>query len=148
MEKRANQGKTDSESVFERIAHAAEKEALPDETSAFELMDCPDEIVNSAGIGDDNRFRKHAEKSFQKAQEKSEAGIKSRTAILEKTVKFLQKEVIEQKRTICELRQAKESAESASRAKSTFLANMSHEIRTPIAAIMGMAEMADRKSVV
>ncbi|MCI5137741.1 MAG: DUF3365 domain-containing protein, partial [Candidatus Electrothrix sp. AR1] len=36
----------------------------------------------------------------------------------------------------------KESAESASRAKSSFLANMSHEIRTPMNAIIGMSKLA------
>jgi two-component system sensor histidine kinase/response regulator len=40
------------------------------------------------------------------------------------------------------LRQAKEAAESASRAKSEFLANMSHEIRTPMNGIIGMTELA------
>jgi signal transduction histidine kinase/ActR/RegA family two-component response regulator len=39
------------------------------------------------------------------------------------------------------LRQAKESAEAASRAKGAFLANMSHEIRTPMGAIIGMTEL-------
>ncbi len=41
-----------------------------------------------------------------------------------------------------QLKQAKEDAESASRAKSEFLANMSHEIRTPMNGIIGMAELA------
>jgi PAS domain S-box-containing protein len=39
------------------------------------------------------------------------------------------------------LREAKELAEAASRAKSMFLANMSHELRTPLNAIIGMSEM-------
>lgn len=47
-------------------------------------------------------------------------------------------------RQTMELRDAKEAAESASRAKSTFLFNMSHDIRTPMNAIMGFSSMAER----
>ncbi len=41
-----------------------------------------------------------------------------------------------------ELRDAKEAAEAASKAKGEFLANMSHEIRTPMNGILGMTELA------
>jgi two-component system, sensor histidine kinase and response regulator len=40
------------------------------------------------------------------------------------------------------MRNAKEAAESGSRAKSEFLANMSHEIRTPLNGVIGMTELA------
>jgi PAS domain S-box-containing protein len=46
-----------------------------------------------------------------------------------------------QKHAEQELRLAKETAETAAKAKANFLANMSHEIRTPMNTIIGFAEV-------
>lgn len=55
--------------------------------------------------------------------------------------------ITEQKRIQEALVQAKEVAETATRAKSEFLANMSHEIRTPMNAIVGMADLLGETSL-
>jgi signal transduction histidine kinase len=50
-------------------------------------------------------------------------------------------DITESKRREAAVIEAKETAELASRAKSTFLANMSHELRTPLNAVIGFAEL-------
>jgi signal transduction histidine kinase/CheY-like chemotaxis protein/amino acid transporter len=62
---------------------------------------------------------------------------------LEQRVNELAAALLERDRVEAQLRQAKDAAETADRAKSEFLAMMSHEVRTPLNGVLGFTSLLE-----
>lgn len=73
--------------------------------------------------------------------EKAMAQLLDEVIALRQQVAFLQVVAAERSRAEAEMRQAKEAAETAYRAKSEFIAALSHELRTPLSVILGYVEL-------
>jgi len=90
------------------------------ETIKTPIFDSEDVLIGVLGIARDITDRKKAEAKSLLYKEHLEEEVKERTA---------------------DLILARDSAESANKAKSEFLSSMSHELRTPLNAILGFSEL-------
>ncbi|NES83584.1 MAG: PAS domain S-box protein, partial [Moorea sp. SIO2B7] len=71
----------------------------------------------------------------------NQLGIALRQANYVREIKDKSKQIIEAVQAKTKMKQAKEAADTANKAKSDFLAHMSHELRTPLNAILGFSQI-------
>ncbi|HSG24314.1 MAG TPA: PhnD/SsuA/transferrin family substrate-binding protein, partial [Azonexus sp.] len=96
------------------------------ETTKMPMLSANGEAIGVLGVGHDITERKRTHDELEQHRNHLEDLVQERTRQMEA---------------------ARDSAESANRAKSSFLANMSHEIRTPLNAITGLAYVMKRNGL-
>ncbi len=89
--------------------------------------------------------RKKVEKELKASRDELEKYKDHLENLVRARTEKLEIEIEERKKTEAALSDAKEKAESSSRAKTTFLANMSHELRTPLVGILGYSSILSKE---
>ncbi|WP_375538957.1 transporter substrate-binding domain-containing protein [Pseudomonas frederiksbergensis] len=92
-------------------------------------------------VPDDSYWRRHRQIILQ--------GFSAAGALLLLALGWIawqRRQIRQRQQWLQQLQEAKDAADDANRAKTTFLATMSHEIRTPMNALIGMLELALKRS--
>ena len=134
------------QTVFEETGIRKDGSAFPIEIS-YSLSDSDkEEDFHIIAIMRDITERVKYQEALKTSYDEMELRVQERTVELQQSNKQLQWEIKERTQIEQELVKAKETAESANKAKSDFLANMSHELRTPLNHIIGFTELVlDKK---
>lgn len=85
--------------------------------------------------------RAQAEAALRAARDELDVRVQQRTAELTKANEALWAEVERRTQTEVHMRQARDAAHAASRAKGDFIAKVSHDLRTPLGIIIGMSDI-------
>lgn len=91
--------------------------------------------------------RKKVEEELLELNLNLERKVEERTAELTLTNEYLMNEVFWRKQNEVEIKNARDEAERANKAKSEFISRMSHELRTPLNAILGFAQLLEMGEV-
>jgi len=125
--------------VEQAVGHRADELLFGPDASAESVLELQQALADDAELTHDAQLIRHDGKSVW--AQCSWIPVRDHKGQVSRWLGILT-DITKRHQTEQALREAKESAEAASRAKSEFLANMSHEIRTPMNAIIGMTELA------